>query len=72
VSEPVVTYKETVSEESSVVCLSKSQNKHNRLYAKAMPLENEITAAIEDKTIDTREDIKELAKNFNAKYGWDL
>lgn len=35
VSEPVVSYKETVTEQSSVVCLSKSQNKHNRLYATA-------------------------------------
>ena len=31
-SDPVVTYKETVTAESSQVCLSKSPNKHNRLY----------------------------------------
>merc|ERR1711990_799385 len=30
--EPVVSYKETVSEESSQVCLSKSPNKHNRIH----------------------------------------
>lgn len=31
-SDPVVTYKETVSALSSIVCLSKSPNKHNRIY----------------------------------------
>ena len=29
-SDPVVSYRETVSEESSQMCLSKSPNKHNR------------------------------------------
>ena len=38
ISEPVVSYRETVSEESDRVCLSKSPNKHNRLYMKAVPM----------------------------------
>ena len=37
-SPPVVSYRETVCEESSQVCLSKSPNKHNRLYLKAKPM----------------------------------
>ena len=36
-SDPVVSYRETVSEESSKLCLSKSPNKHNRLFMKARP-----------------------------------
>ena len=36
-SDPVVSYRETVSEESSQMCLSKSPNKHNRLFLKAAP-----------------------------------
>ena len=36
-SDPVVSYRETVSEESSRLCLSKSPNKHNRLFMKARP-----------------------------------
>merc|ERR1712242_291815 len=36
-SDPVVSYRETVTEESSMMCLSKSPNKHNRLYMKAQP-----------------------------------
>ena len=38
VSDPVVSYRETVSEESDRLCLSKSKNKHNRLYMKARPM----------------------------------
>lgn len=37
-SDPVVSYRETVTAESSQVCLSKSPNKHNRLFMKAAPL----------------------------------
>merc|ERR1712188_273392 len=36
-TDPVVSYRETVSEESDRVCLSKSPNKHNRIYMKATP-----------------------------------
>merc|ERR1712113_848406 len=37
-SDPVVSYRETVTEESSQMCLSKSPNKHNRLFMKAVPM----------------------------------
>ena len=37
-SDPVVSYRETVSEESNQTCLSKSPNKHNRLFMKACPM----------------------------------
>ncbi len=37
-SDPVVSYRETVKEESDRVCLSKSPNKHNRLFLKAAPM----------------------------------
>jgi len=37
-SPPVVSFRETVVAESTEMCLSKSPNKHNRLYMKAVPL----------------------------------
>ena len=37
-SDPVVSYRETVSKESDRQCLSKSPNKHNRLFMKAANL----------------------------------
>jgi len=55
-SEPVVTYKETVADKSSVVCLSKSANKHNRLYAIAEPLGEELCKGIESGDINVRDD----------------
>ena len=47
-SDPVVSYRETVSEESAHVCLSKSPNKHNRIFMKAAPLESGLPEAIDN------------------------
>merc|ERR1712198_750385 len=47
VSDPVVSYRETVSAESDVMCLSKSPNKHNRLFMKARPFEDGLAEDIE-------------------------
>jgi elongation factor 2 len=41
--EPVVTFKETVTEEGSAIVLSKSPNKHNRLHCKGAPLGDELS-----------------------------
>ncbi|KAJ6603689.1 P-loop containing nucleoside triphosphate hydrolase protein [Mycena sp. CBHHK59/15] len=71
-SRPVVPYRETVLAESSIVALSKSQNKHNRLYAKAMPLGDELTQAIEDGKVNPRDDFKIRARLLADEYGWDI
>jgi len=55
---PVVSYKETVTEESSQECLSKSANKHNRIYMQAAPLGDELSAAIEDEKVNSKQDVK--------------
>jgi len=49
--DPVVSYKETVDNESTQVCLSKSPNKHNRLHMTAGPLDEELATKIEDEVI---------------------
>ncbi|EIM92120.1 P-loop containing nucleoside triphosphate hydrolase protein [Stereum hirsutum FP-91666 SS1] len=71
-SDPVVGYCETVKAESSIVALSKSQNKHNRLYAKAMPLDDELSLAIENGKINSRDDFKARARILADEYGWDV
>merc|ERR1711990_1241237 len=48
---PVVTYKETITEESSQMCLSKSPNKHNRLFVKGRPLGDDLSNLIEDEKV---------------------
>lgn len=72
VSEPVVSYRETVQGESQGECLSKSPNKHNRLYLSAAPLEMEICDDIEGGKIDPRADIKIRARYFADNYQWDI
>ncbi|THH05168.1 hypothetical protein EW145_g4990 [Phellinidium pouzarii] len=71
-SEPVVGYRETVKAESSIVALSKSQNKHNRLYVKAMPLDEELSKAIESGKVNPRDDFKARARILADEYGWDV
>jgi len=70
-SDPVVSFRETVSEPSSIVCLSKSPNKHNRLYMKAEPLNEDLSSEIDKGTISARDDFKSRAKVLATKYEWD-
>lgn len=58
ISEPVVSFRETVSAESSQQCLSKSPNKHNRLYLSACPLESGIPEDVEEGRLNPRDDAK--------------
>jgi elongation factor 2 len=57
--DPVVSYCETVSQLSQV-CLSKSTNKHNRLYCTAAPLGEETAKALENGDINPNIERKEL------------
>lgn len=71
VSDPVVSYRETVSEESSIVCLSKSPNKHNRIYMKAKPMPDGLAEEIDKGEVNSRQDLKERARHLAEKYDYD-
>ncbi|KAG8900615.1 Elongation factor 2 [Tulasnella sp. 403] len=71
-SEPVVGYCETVKTESSMTALSKSQNKHNRIFAKALPLDEELSLAIESGKVNPRDDFKSRARVLADEFGWDV
>jgi elongation factor 2 len=71
-SDPVVGYRETVQAESSMVALSKSQNKHNRLFLSAAPLDEELSKAIEAGSVAPRDDFKIRARLLADEYGWDV
>merc|ERR1711994_685511 len=71
VSDPVVSYRETVQEESSQTCLAKSPNKHNRIYCQAAPLGDELSLAIEDDKITSKQDMRERARKLQDDYEWD-
>jgi elongation factor 2 len=69
--DPVVSYKETITEESNQMCLSKSPNKHNRLFLKAEPLDEDLTCEIENETCGPKTETKERSKILTDKYEWD-
>jgi elongation factor 2 len=71
ISDPVVSYRESVSATSNQICLSKSPNKHNRLYMTAEPMSEELAQAIEDGKVSARDDPKNRAKVLQEEYGWD-
>merc|ERR1719337_41444 len=71
VGDPVVSYRETVTAESSVTCLSKSPNKHNRLYVVAERMPEECAADIEDGCIGPKAELKEKVRILKEKHGWD-
>jgi len=71
VSDPVVSYRETVSEKSSQTCLAKSPNKHNRIYLVAEPMEEELNMAIEAGHAGPKTEPKERAKLLREKFSWD-
>lgn len=70
-SDPVVSYRETVSAESNQICLSKSPNKHNRLYMTAKPMEDGLAEAIDDGKCSEKDDPKIRGKYLAETYGWD-
>lgn len=71
-SDPVVSYRETVQEESDRMCLSKSPNKHNRLFMKAAPLPEELCADIDRGDVSPRQELKERARYLADKYEFDV
>jgi elongation factor 2 len=71
-SDPVVQYRESVGGISSMTALSKSPNKHNRIYMTAQPLEDEVAKEIESGKIGPRDDFKLRARVLADEHGWDV
>merc|ERR1712072_708404 len=69
---PSVSYKETVTTESNIMCLSKSPNKHNRLFMKAEPLGEELCLAIDKGEITSTQDNKTRGRALADDFGWDV
>jgi len=68
---PVVSYRETVTDESSQQCLSKSPNKHNRIFMRACPLSEDLAMEIEDEKVTPKMDPKIRKRHLQDKYEWD-
>jgi len=71
-SDPVVSYRETVSEESNQMCLSKSPNKHNRLFMRAVPMPDGLAEDIDNGEVTPRDELKARARYLSDKYDYDV
>ena len=72
ISDPVVSYRETVRAKSKEQVLSKSPNKHNRLFAECEPMSEALQMEIEEgKVCPAPKDAKEQAKYVAETFGYD-
>jgi len=71
-SDPVVSYRESVSEESNQVCLSKSPNKHNRLYMVAKPMPDGLAEAIDSGDVTDKQDFKIRGRYLADKFEYNV
>lgn len=67
-SDPIIAYRETVSVPSPVPALAKSDNKHNRIYMTASPLEKDLVDALTSELANV--DPKDLGKDLVSRYRW--
>lgn len=73
VSDPTTRFCETVQESSAIMCWVQSQNKMNRVYMVAEPLDEGEGEAIEAGEVSLeRQSIREVAKYFQDNFEWDV
>jgi elongation factor 2 len=68
-TEPLINYRETITGSAGPI-MSKSPNKHNRIFIKVEPLTPEIIELIRNNTINEQLDKKTVAKILR-EHGWD-
>ena len=54
------------------MCLSKSPNKHNRLFMKAQPLGEKLSGEIDDGKVQAKHDAKERGRYLADNHEWDV
>jgi elongation factor 2 len=70
--QPVVSFCETVKGPSELTCVSKSPNKHNRVYMTAEPLGEEFCKAVDDNQITAEQEVKARARILADDFKWDV
>jgi len=71
-SDPVVSYRETVSEKSTQTCLSKSPNKHNRLFMTAIDMPTGLPEDIDKGEVTARQEFKARGRYLADTYEWEV
>jgi elongation factor 2 len=72
VGRPVVSFCETVTQKTEMDCVSKSPNKHNRIYMRAEPLGEALCKACDEKEFTPDMDKKLRARKLADEFGWDI
>lgn len=70
--QPIVSFCESVKEKTSLMCISKSPNKHNRFYMNAEPLGEDVVKAIDGGILSMEMEMKERARKLADDYKWDV
>jgi elongation factor 2 len=71
-ADPVVSFREGIREWSDRMCLSKSPNKHNRLYMKAQPMGEELAVEIDDEKVTSKDDPKIRGRYLADNHEWNV
>ncbi|KAL4865088.1 hypothetical protein BDV12DRAFT_200471 [Aspergillus spectabilis] len=64
-------YREGIKTKSGKICMARSPNKHNRLYAKATPLSDSFTDEIDSGLIHAQGDWKRRSNYLAERLSWD-
>jgi len=72
ISEPVVSFCETNTEETDMDIIAKSPNKHNRIYMRCEPLSEKFVQGVDDREITPDADLKTRARLLADEYDWDV
>jgi len=71
-SDPVVSYRETVTTKSTETVLTKSPNKHNRLYLDAEAMQEGLAEKIDDGKIVPSLEPKVISKMLTDQFDWGI
>jgi len=71
-SDPVVSYRETVTERSTQTCLSKSPNKHNRLFMTAIDMPAGLPEDIDKGEVTSKQEFKARGRYLADTYDWEV
>jgi len=72
ISEPVVSFCETNTEETDMDIIAKSPNKHNRIYMRCEPLSEKFVQGVDNREITPDADLKIRARLLADEYDWDV
>ncbi|KAJ1921098.1 hypothetical protein H4219_000957 [Mycoemilia scoparia] len=72
VADPVVTFRETVVEMSSIKCYAHTSNNKNKITMIAEPLDKGIAEDIEENRVSLKWPVRQVGEYFESNYGWDI